>query len=435
MKRVILLYCILCAIGQTMFAANMLNLGLPSGTIWAEEDEEGTYTYYEANAIFGKNLPTLEQYQELLKYCKVTPEGDGVRLTGPNGKSIVMSYDNFHCYVPNDSYTTGVRLTEGISRQGKNTISLSTHYRHHFDLHKVHEAYRYTDYEKRKIENPDVNLDLPSGTKWKAMPEDSLCSYDQLCTLYKANELPTEKEWKELMNQCTWKWIGHGYRITNKNGKGESLYLPLLGYYNMQKGESDNWAGGDTVGVYWVNPYPYTKRTNRFAFFSYNPCTNKEKKITTTGQKMYYAVHCISTLEPHVLCRMTRTTVDMGLPSRTYWYSYTEDKEQTWQSAMSNHRSELPTLDNYKELFKYCKVKYYRALYNFVTEDMFENCMRTDMLVIAPNGNQIYLRGPFLWTKTECQDGGAAALQILDNKIKYISDGKKDVINVHRVHK
>lgn len=67
-----------------------VDLGLPSGTQWKESDEQGLYTYEEAVAKFGDNVPSIEQCEELEKQCRWTWEGNGYKITGPNGRSIHM---------------------------------------------------------------------------------------------------------------------------------------------------------------------------------------------------------------------------------------------------------------------------------------------------------------------------------------------------------
>ncbi len=46
--------------------------------------------------------------------------------------------------------------------------------------------------------------------------------------------MPTDAEWKELLEQCTWQWIKHnqdtfGYVVTSKTN-GNSIFLPAAGY-------------------------------------------------------------------------------------------------------------------------------------------------------------------------------------------------------------
>ena len=61
--------------------------------------------------------------------------------------------------------------------------------------------------------------------------------------------MPTQTEWQELKNNCTWEWTTmngvNGYKVTS-NTNGASLFLPAAGY---RKGSSLD--GDGTYGNYW----------------------------------------------------------------------------------------------------------------------------------------------------------------------------------------
>lgn len=70
---------------------DIVDLGLPSGTLWYAKNEGGDYaryTYKEAVSKFGNKLPTKEQFQELRYNCTWTWTGSGYKVVGPNGNSI-----------------------------------------------------------------------------------------------------------------------------------------------------------------------------------------------------------------------------------------------------------------------------------------------------------------------------------------------------------
>ena len=72
-------------------AQEWVDLGLPSGTLWKDKNEEGGfYTYDQAMAKFGNSLPTKVQLEELKSSCRWTWTGNGYRVEGPNGQSIVL---------------------------------------------------------------------------------------------------------------------------------------------------------------------------------------------------------------------------------------------------------------------------------------------------------------------------------------------------------
>ena len=73
-----------------------IDLGLPSGTFWAERNEEGLHTFEVAVSKYGDRLPTFEQLEELKAHCKWEWKGDGCKVTGPNGGSIFLPAEGYH---------------------------------------------------------------------------------------------------------------------------------------------------------------------------------------------------------------------------------------------------------------------------------------------------------------------------------------------------
>ncbi len=68
-----------------------VDLGLPSGTLWKDKNEDGGfYTYKQALSKFGSNLPSRKQFEELKSKCSWTWTGNGYKVTGSNGNSIVL---------------------------------------------------------------------------------------------------------------------------------------------------------------------------------------------------------------------------------------------------------------------------------------------------------------------------------------------------------
>ena len=71
-------------------AQGYTDLGLPSGTLWKDKNQSGFYTYDEAVRTFSGKLPTKEQWEELKAFCEWTWTGNGYKVTGDNGNSIVL---------------------------------------------------------------------------------------------------------------------------------------------------------------------------------------------------------------------------------------------------------------------------------------------------------------------------------------------------------
>ncbi len=69
-----------------------IDLGLPSGRLWATENAPGHYDFDEAREIFGDCLPNGVAMVELAEECQVEWNEDkkGLDVTGPNGNSIFL---------------------------------------------------------------------------------------------------------------------------------------------------------------------------------------------------------------------------------------------------------------------------------------------------------------------------------------------------------
>ncbi len=69
-----------------------IDLGLPSGRLWATENAPGHYDFDEANWVFGKFLPKGSAMAELIEECHFewNEKKKGLDVTGPNGNSIFL---------------------------------------------------------------------------------------------------------------------------------------------------------------------------------------------------------------------------------------------------------------------------------------------------------------------------------------------------------
>lgn len=72
-----------------------VDLGLPSGTLWAETNESGFYDYASAKNKYEGNLPSKDQWMELKDFCIWTWNGDGYKVVGKEGKFIVLPTAGF----------------------------------------------------------------------------------------------------------------------------------------------------------------------------------------------------------------------------------------------------------------------------------------------------------------------------------------------------
>ena len=91
-----------------------------------------------------------------------------------------------------------------------------------------------------------VDLGLPSGTLWNSENEDldfhgnAIWKYcnDKTC-------LPTMRQWQELIDNCSWTWVGTGYSVYGPNGN--RIFLHAEGF-SLSNGEKN---GEGFRGSYW----------------------------------------------------------------------------------------------------------------------------------------------------------------------------------------
>ena len=88
-----------------------------------------------------------------------------------------------------------------------------------------------------------VDLGLPSGTYWKAINE-GMYDWDTAMNKF-GDKMPSQGQWEELKEYCTWTWTGSGYKVTGSNGK--SIVLPAAGWC---KNDGSMRRVGDS-GSYW----------------------------------------------------------------------------------------------------------------------------------------------------------------------------------------
>lgn len=81
--------CVLCLMAGTMFA-QYVDLGLPSGTLWKSQNEDGYFVALRAKNLFDGQLPTTGQIEELRHNCVWHWKEDGFLIEGPNGNTIFL---------------------------------------------------------------------------------------------------------------------------------------------------------------------------------------------------------------------------------------------------------------------------------------------------------------------------------------------------------
>ena len=110
-----------------------------------------------------------------------------------------------------------------------------------------------------------VDLDLPSGTKWKSVNESGFYTYDDAIDNF-GKYVPTKEHWQELRTFCVWTWQEDGYRVTGKNGN--SIFLPDAGYRHC---DGDVCQVG-SHGYYWSSTPDDSDRAWYLRFYSSEVC-------------------------------------------------------------------------------------------------------------------------------------------------------------------
>ena len=77
-----------------------VDLGLPSGRLWASENAEGYYTFDEAKEKFGELLPKPEAFEELWEECQWMWDVKNRRMivVGPNKNTIFLPASGYRSY-------------------------------------------------------------------------------------------------------------------------------------------------------------------------------------------------------------------------------------------------------------------------------------------------------------------------------------------------
>lgn len=105
-----------------------------------------------------------------------------------------------------------------------------------------------------------VDLGLSSGTLWKSTNEDGFYDFDAARESFGDN-MPTQSELMELVNECDWIWSGMGYRIVGPNGN--SITLPASGLHYCEGEVSEVGKGG----FYWSSTLDDDSQYGRFLYF------------------------------------------------------------------------------------------------------------------------------------------------------------------------
>ena len=384
-----------------------VDLGLPSGTTWKKDNErdkahqEGFYEFDEARAKFGNQLPTEEQCAELINFCQWEWLGDGYKVTGPNGKSIILPAAggvNIFSYGRSGvgwygyywSYIKTVFMFFSKGSNSKKTQSGLSSFRISVRLvaRKSDEEHSADVIQEEENESRQfIDLGLKSGTLWKIRNEKGgLCTYDiAKARLRFENKLPTKEQFEELKSSCQWEWTGDGYKVTGPNGN--SIFMPAEGRINS----FDDLFGVGTLGCYWSvemvwKEYAHSSYMASDDFYAlwfdlhkvHIPCFyRKENMSLRLVRQSEEAVKAYKTLKEEEARKAELLQyVDLGLPSGTLWKDRNEQGIfYSYQKAKEIFGNKLPTKEQLEELQNICKWTWEDNGYN----------------IEGPNGNKIFM--------------------------------------------
>ncbi len=100
--------------------------------------------------------------------------------------------------------------------------------------------------------------------------------------------MPTDAEWAELLEQCTWEWIKYsqdtfGYVVKGKNGN--SIFLPAAGYL-----VDDSRYNAGMRGNYWSS----TLNTDKASYARYIDFQSSKQERTTYGRFYGRSIRAVS---------------------------------------------------------------------------------------------------------------------------------------------
>lgn len=240
----------------------MVDLGLPSGTLWGSQNigkNDSVYTSVEV-LDYDNHIPTKDQWVELKNLCYWEWLGNGYKVIGPNGNSIIFplsaAFDEY------DWGLSGVYFCSSIDpNSNRNFYSFALH------ENDIRLTSIPLDFKMLRLVHDNtcnvremVDLGLPSGTLWSNHNEytsakEAFFTYPQAVETFEKHTLPTKEQWKELHESCKWSWEGEGYKIVGPNKN--SITLPAMSGHFADSNGNDVGPGGcywsfclNRVGVY-----------------------------------------------------------------------------------------------------------------------------------------------------------------------------------------
>lgn len=149
-------------------ALTFIDLGLPSGTLWATENaavnEKTYFNFDEAVEAFGDMLPSAEAWRELFDHCSRKWDGDrqGYILTGPNSKTLFLPAEGYQDWDIKTKELNGRSDYVGILGYYWSSSPSSTYNARHVGFDKRY--FNPHDYDNR-MDGFSVRLCKPAGAQ------------------------------------------------------------------------------------------------------------------------------------------------------------------------------------------------------------------------------------------------------------------------------
>ena len=118
----------------TLTAGDSVDLGLPSGTLWAKENmiEDNNCVYEPYTVALRNNIPTKDQCSELFSSCQFKQFDGVIYGIGPNGNSITFPHTGYKRIGKEDTSDSNLISFFWIKNEDKesdhNAASLGNHY-------------------------------------------------------------------------------------------------------------------------------------------------------------------------------------------------------------------------------------------------------------------------------------------------------------------
>jgi hypothetical protein len=254
-------------VGNIKSAGQAVNLGLPSGTMWADKNVGATSESDNGILfIWGDATGTQILATTPTAYTDATsPLAESVLFDIYKAAEEKVGYVYDTIKVHSEAFLLSEHTLSEIDAIREATFdSLKTKYEgKNLDLSIKVDA---TNYEIignvidsttiKYFESTAGGFDVEKGASISGVPVYSViadANHDPATANWGSNwKMPTTEQVRELITKCKWEFTGNGYRVTGPNKN--SIFLPAAGYRYGEKwygnGNAGYYATGEILGSY-----------------------------------------------------------------------------------------------------------------------------------------------------------------------------------------